>query len=93
MAKQVQAVGNKTAFYYSGTSSVSGNRKRNERLMPESTRVTASGELRYSSSSDPQVATEISKLLEQANYYNHLADQKDEQPRLEILHRIVSLES
>ncbi|WP_340034216.1 hypothetical protein NST50_09665 [Paenibacillus sp. FSL E2-0202] len=46
MAKQVQAVGNKTAFYYSGTSSVSGNRKGNERLMPESTRVTASGELR-----------------------------------------------
>ncbi|WP_340673012.1 hypothetical protein [Brevibacillus agri] len=47
--------------------------------------------LRCSGSSDPQVATEISKLLEQVNYYNHLADQKDGQPRLEILRRIDSL--
>jgi len=47
--------------------------------------------LRCSGSSDPQVATEISKLLEQADYYNHLADQKDGQPRLEILRRIDSL--
>ncbi|WP_244297119.1 hypothetical protein [Brevibacillus antibioticus] len=49
-------------------------------------------ELRRSSSTDPQVATEISKLLEQADYYNHLADQKDGHPRLEILRRIDSLE-
>lgn len=48
-------------------------------------------ELRRSGSTDPQVATEISKLLEQAYYYNHLADQKDGHPRLEILRRIDSL--
>ncbi|GIO95285.1 hypothetical protein J14TS5_03710 [Paenibacillus lautus] len=39
-------------------------------------------ELRRSGST---VATEISKLLEQADYYNHLADQKDGHPRLELL--------
>ncbi|AWX57711.1 hypothetical protein AB432_022910 [Brevibacillus brevis] len=49
-------------------------------------------ELRRSGSTDPQVATEISKLLEQADYYNHLADQKDGHSRLEILRRIDSLE-
>ena len=49
-------------------------------------------ELRRSGSTDPQVATEIRKLLEQADYYNHLADQKDGHPRLEILRRIDSLE-
>lgn len=49
-------------------------------------------ELRRSGSIDPQVATEISKLLEQADYYKHLADQKDGQPRLEILRRIDCLE-
>ena len=48
-------------------------------------------ELRRSGSTDSQVATEISKLLEQADYYNHLADQKDGHPRLEILRRIDSL--
>jgi len=48
-------------------------------------------ELRRSGSTAPQVATEISKLLEQADYYNHLADQKDGHPRLEILRRIDSL--
>lgn len=48
--------------------------------------------LRRSGSTDPQVATEISQLLEQADYYNHLADQKDGHPRLEILRRIDSLE-
>lgn len=49
-------------------------------------------ELRRSGSTDPQVAAEISKLLEQADYYNHLADQKDGHPRLEMLRRIDSLE-
>ncbi|BAU27206.1 hypothetical protein DFP93_104297 [Aneurinibacillus soli] len=48
-------------------------------------------ELRCSGSTNPQVATEISKLLEQAEYYNHLADQKDGHPRLEILRRIDSI--
>lgn len=48
-------------------------------------------ELRRSGSTDSQVATEISKLLEQADYYNHLADQKDGHPRMEILRRIDSL--
>ncbi|WP_432776111.1 hypothetical protein AAFJ72_03720 [Brevibacillus gelatini] len=48
-------------------------------------------ELRRSGSNDPQVATEISKLLEHADYYNHLADQKAGHPRMEILRRIDSL--
>ena len=49
-------------------------------------------ELRQSGNTDPQVATELSKLLGQADYYNHLADQKDVQARLEILRRIDCLE-
>ncbi|MEQ7053732.1 hypothetical protein ABN764_24140 [Paenibacillaceae sp. P-4] len=49
-------------------------------------------ELRCSGSTNPQVPTEISKLMEQANYFKHLADQKDGYPRLEILRRIGSLE-
>ncbi|MBU8714604.1 MULTISPECIES: hypothetical protein [Brevibacillus] len=48
-------------------------------------------ELKRSGSTDPNVATEVRKLLEQADYYNHLADQKDGHPRLEILRRIDSL--
>lgn len=48
-------------------------------------------ELRRSGSTDPQVATQINKLLEQVDYYNHLADQKGHS-RLEIIHRIDSLE-
>ncbi|MFS0554761.1 hypothetical protein [Brevibacillus sp. 179-C9.3 HS] len=49
-------------------------------------------EMRCSGSTDPQVATEIRKLLEQADYYNLLADQKDGHPRLEILRRLDGLE-
>jgi hypothetical protein len=49
-------------------------------------------ELRCSGSTDPQVATEVRKLLEQAEYYDQLADQKDGHPRLEVLRRIEGLQ-
>ncbi|MEQ7053052.1 hypothetical protein ABN764_20645 [Paenibacillaceae sp. P-4] len=49
-------------------------------------------ELGCSGSTNPHVATEISKQMEQAEFYKHLADQKDGYPRLEILRRIDSME-
>ncbi|MGG4197418.1 hypothetical protein ABEW50_28745 [Paenibacillus jamilae] len=49
-------------------------------------------ELRCFGSTNPQVATEISKLMEQAEFYKHLADQKDGYHILEILRRIDSME-
>ena len=38
-------------------------------------------ELRRSGSTDLQVATEISKLLKQADYYNHLAESEGRTPK------------
>ena len=45
-------------------------------------------ELRRSGSTDPKMATQIRQLLEQADYFDQLADQKDGHPRLEALRRI-----
>ncbi|USG64622.1 hypothetical protein NDK47_21130 [Brevibacillus ruminantium] len=49
-------------------------------------------ELKRSGSTDPQVATEVNKLLEQAEYFDQLADQKDGHPRLEAISRIEDLQ-
>ena len=49
-------------------------------------------ELKRSGSTDPQVATEVNKLLEQAEYFDQLADQKDGHPRLEAIRRIEDLQ-
>jgi uncharacterized coiled-coil DUF342 family protein len=49
-------------------------------------------ELRRSRSTDPQMATQIRQLLEQADYFDQLADQKDGHPRLEALCRIDDLQ-
>ncbi|MGG1662356.1 hypothetical protein [Brevibacillus sp. NRS-1366] len=45
-----------------------------------------------SGSSEPHVATEIRKLVEQAEYFDRLADQKDGLPRLEAIRRIEDLQ-
>ncbi|CAM3661689.1 hypothetical protein EDM52_08435 [Brevibacillus invocatus] len=49
-------------------------------------------ELKRCGSTDPQVATEVNKLLEQAEYFDQLADQKDGHPRLEAIRRIEDLQ-
>jgi hypothetical protein len=49
-------------------------------------------ELRRSGSTDPRMATQIRHLLEQADYFDQLADQKDGHPRLEALRRIEDLQ-
>ena len=49
-------------------------------------------ELRRSGSIDPQVATEVRKLLEQAEYFDQLADEKDRYPRREAIRRLEELQ-
>ncbi|MGK5509294.1 hypothetical protein [Brevibacillus formosus] len=49
-------------------------------------------ELRRSGSTDPQVATEISKLLEQAEYFDLLANEKDGHARLEAIRHLEDLQ-
>lgn len=48
-------------------------------------------ELRRSGSTDPRVATQVNKLLEQAEYFDQLADQKDGYPRLEAIRSLEDL--
>ncbi|SYX84013.1 hypothetical protein [Paenibacillus alvei] len=49
-------------------------------------------ELRQSGSTDPQVATEVRKLLEQAEYFEQLANEKDGHPRLETIRHLEGLQ-
>jgi len=49
-------------------------------------------ELKRSGNTDPKVATQIGQLLEQAEYYDQLANQKDGHPRLEALRCINDLQ-
>lgn len=49
-------------------------------------------ELKRSGITDPQVAVEARQLLEQADYYERLGDEKDGHPRLEALRRIDDLQ-
>ncbi len=48
--------------------------------------------LKHSGSTDPQVATQVMTLLEQANYFDQLANQKDGHPRLEAIRRLEDLQ-
>ncbi|MGO4119122.1 hypothetical protein ACEQ6C_38685, partial [Rhizobium ruizarguesonis] len=48
-------------------------------------------ELRRSGSTYPRVATQVNKLLEQAEYFDQLADQKDGYPRLEAIRSLEDL--
>ncbi|WP_289140959.1 hypothetical protein [uncultured Brevibacillus sp.] len=45
-------------------------------------------DLKNSGSANPQIAIEVSQLLEQATYIDQLGDEKEGLPRLEILRRI-----
>lgn len=49
-------------------------------------------ELKRSGSTDPNVATEVRKLLEQAEYFYQLADKEDGQPRVEAIRRLEDLQ-
>lgn len=49
-------------------------------------------ELRRSGSIDPQVAKEVKQLLEQADFFDQLADKKDGHPRLEAIHRLEEIQ-
>lgn len=49
-------------------------------------------ELRRSGSIDPLVASEVRKLLEQAEYFDQLADRMDGHPRLEAIRRLEDLQ-
>ncbi|WP_197259892.1 hypothetical protein [Paenibacillus dendritiformis] len=49
-------------------------------------------ELRRSGSIDPLVASEVRKLLEQAEYFDQLADEKDGHPRREAIRRLEELQ-
>lgn len=49
-------------------------------------------ELRCSGSIDPQVAKEVKQLLEQAEFFDQLADTKDGHPRLEAIRRLEELQ-
>jgi Mg2+ and Co2+ transporter CorA len=49
-------------------------------------------ELRRSGNIAPKVASEVRKLLEQAEYFYQLADEKDGHPRLEAIRRLEELQ-
>jgi uncharacterized protein Yka (UPF0111/DUF47 family) len=93
MAKRVQAVEEKVGLiaqaqeeYEEIVEEVQGYCQKARELRKQA------DELRRSGSTDPQMATQIRQLLEQADYFDQLADQKDGHPRLEALRRINDLQ-
>lgn len=93
MAKRVQAVEEKVgliaqaqAEYEAIVEEVRGFCQKAQELRKQA------DELRRSGSIDPQVAKEVKQLLEQAEFFDQLADKKDGHPRLEAIRRLEELQ-
>lgn len=93
MAKKVQAVEEKLgliaqaeAEYEAIVEEVRGYCQKARELRQQA------DELRHSGNIDPQLATEVNKLLEQAEYFDQLADEQDGHPRLEAIRRLEELQ-